>query len=57
VTAFVSGHTDLADWLFLIGAICAGLASLLMLTARPDPSRGALFPAALALVAIGLLVL
>lgn len=52
-----SGHADLADWLFLAAAILFVLAGLITTTQRPDPTYGALAPAGLALVAVGLLVL
>jgi hypothetical protein len=51
-----TGHTDIADWLYLIAAILFVLAGLIKMTQRPDPSAGALIPAGLALVAIALLV-
>lgn len=51
-----SGQVDLADWLLLAAAIVFALAALITTTQRPDPSRGALIPAGLALVAVALLV-
>ena len=52
----IDGHHTLADWLWLIAAILFTIAALLAATGRPDPSRGALVPAGLALVAVGWLV-
>jgi hypothetical protein len=52
-----SGHVLLSDWLLLIGAILFVIAGVLAWTGRPDPTRGALVPVGLALVAIALLVL
>jgi hypothetical protein len=51
-----SGHTDIADWLFLVAAILFVLEGLIQITATPDRARGSLISAGLALVAIGLLV-
>ncbi len=55
--ALITGHPTLADWLLLIAAIAFVIHAILAWTARPDPTRGALLPAGLALVAIALLVL
>jgi hypothetical protein len=57
LAAIATGHTDLADILFLIAAIIFALAGMITTTQRPDPSNGALIPAGLALLAIALLVL
>jgi hypothetical protein len=55
--AIASGHTTLADWLFLVAAVLFVLAGLISTTGTPDRSRGALVPAGLALVAVAWLVL
>ena len=61
MTAWIDGHVDAADWLFLIGAVLAALAAVLAAAGQTAPPRlltpGVLFPAAVALVAVGLLVL
>jgi len=55
--ALLSGHVTLADWLWLIAAIVFVIHAVILWTARPDPARGALLPAGLALTALALLVL
>jgi hypothetical protein len=55
--ALIDGHVTLADWLLLIATIAFVIHAVLAWTARPDPTRGALLPTGLALVAIALLVL
>jgi hypothetical protein len=57
IADIISGHDLLAEWLFLIAAILFVLAGVLAWTGRPDPTRGALVPVGLALVAVGWLVL
>ena len=53
----LSGHTTLADWLFLLAAVLFVIHAVLAWTKRPDPTTGALLPTGLALVALALLVL
>ena len=52
-----SGHVDLADWLYLIAAVVFVVDAVLKLVGRPDPTRGALIPVGLALLAVAWLVL
>lgn len=54
-----SGHSALGDVLFLVAAVCAGLAALPVAMSRTEPVVGwsaTLVAAAVALVAVGLLV-
>jgi len=53
----LSGHTTLADLLWLIAVIVFVIAGLLAWTKRPDPTTGALVPIGLALTAFALMVL
>jgi hypothetical protein len=55
--AIAQGHTYLADWLFLIGAILFGLCALFAAIKKPDPTNGALLPAGLTAIAVAWLVL
>jgi hypothetical protein len=52
-----SGHDLLSDWLLLIAAVFFLVDGLLRFSGRPDPTRGALVPYGLCLVAVALLLL
>ena len=57
IADLISGHQLLSEWLFLIAAVLFAVAAVLAVTGRPDPTRGALVPAGLTLVALAWLVL
>lgn len=57
ITALVTDHAELADWLWLVAAVLFGVAGLLIFTQRPDPSKGSLVAFGLAAMAIAWLVL
>ena len=45
-----TGHTALADWLFLVAAVLFVLDGLIKVTGTPDRARGSLLAAGAALV-------
>lgn len=53
----ITGYPEATDWFLLIAAVLFGIAGLLAALQRPDPTRGALVPFGLTLLAIALLVL
>ena len=55
LAVIASGHADMADLFMLLAVIVAGVAAVL--AAVKGSVEGALLPAAVALVALGLLVL
>ena len=57
LASILSGHVDLADWLWLIAAVLFAVAGVLAAIQKPDPTHGALVPFGLSLVALGWLVL
>lgn len=57
IATLITGYPDFAEWLVLFGFIAFVCSAVLRLTQRPDPSRGALVPIGLALLALAWLVL
>ena len=58
LAALIEGKTDLADWLFLIGALLGAVAAVAYATLPPYKSPpAALVAGCVALTAFGLLVL
>lgn len=53
----ISNYGDLAEWLLLFAVIAFVIAGCLVLTNRPDPTRGSLLAFGLALMALAFLVL
>lgn len=53
----VSGYGDLAEWLVFIAAVLFVVAGGLLLSNRPDPTRGSLVAFGLACLAVAWLVL
>lgn len=57
IADIAAGHTAIAEWLELLSAILFVLGGMVTTTERPDPSKGALIPAGLALLAIAFIFL